>query len=132
MARAAQLELIFIDTHVLMWLHDGLTGRLSSAAIAAIERGRLYIPAISELELQYLHEIGRFRPTAAQAVRVLAEEIGLRRGDFPFSTVVAEALDLVWTRDPFDRLIVAETLVAGGKLVTKDEAIRAHFAAALW
>jgi PIN domain nuclease of toxin-antitoxin system len=39
---------------------------------------------------------------------------------------------LGWTRDPFDRLIAAQALVANATLVTKDTLMSKHCPAALW
>ncbi len=62
----------------------------------------------------------------------LAEDIDLRMNETPFADIVAQAQSLDWTRDPFDRLVVAETLATGGLLVTRDEKIRTHAACAVW
>jgi PIN domain nuclease of toxin-antitoxin system len=62
----------------------------------------------------------------------LAVDIGLQRGDLSLRALVNAARPLSWTRDPFDRLIVAEVIVAGGSLVSKDQKILAHCAQAVW
>ena len=132
MARAGRSQLVYLDTHVLAWLHDGLLERLSGAAARATEAGRLTLSGTAELELQYLHEIGRVCPDAQTVVSTLTEEIGLRRSEMPLAPIASRASHLAWTRDPFDRLISAEALLAGARLVTKDETILAHCEAALW
>ncbi|HXH57083.1 hypothetical protein [Iamia sp.] len=43
---------------------------------------------------------------------------------------MAQTLD--WTRDPFDRIIAAQTLAAGARLLTKDLTIRDHLGLAVW
>lgn len=115
-----------------MWLHDGLIERLSEAAAAAIESGRLMVCGMVELELQYLREIGRVRPGASEVLGVLEGDLGLRRSELPLSALASRACRLSWTRDPFDRLIVAEALLAKGKLITRDEMIRDNFSGAVW
>ena len=132
MARTGQPRLVYLDTHVVMWLHDGLTDRLSPRAMKEIERGQLYVSPMAELEIQYLHEIGRFRPTAEEACDLLAADLGLQRSDPSFRAVVQTARALLWTRDPFARLIVAETLLSGAHLITKDQTIRKHCKRAVW
>jgi PIN domain nuclease of toxin-antitoxin system len=92
----------------------------------------LLVSPIVELELTYLNEIGRFRSTAAKALSVLADEIGLQRSEIPLRESVREAVKQSWTRDPFDRLIVGETLAAGAFLVTRDETILENCPAAIW
>ena len=40
---------------------------------------------------------------------------------------IGQAQSLTWTRDPFDRLIVAKAMAANAKLITHDENIRLNF-----
>jgi PIN domain nuclease of toxin-antitoxin system len=50
-----------------------------------------------------------------------------------FPTIAEVALGEGWTRDPFDRLIVAHAKANGiAPLITKDEAIHEHYANARW
>lgn len=105
---------------------------LPDPARAAIERGRLLVSPIVELELQYLHEIGRITRGPGAILPVLAAEIGLAMDQPPLAAITGRARELSWTRDPFDRLIVANALHAGGRLVTKDALILKHCKAALW
>lgn len=132
MARAAKPGLIHLDTHVVCWLYEARLDLLSEPARAAIEHGRLFVSPIVDLELQYLHEIGRIGKGPAAVLSALAAEIGLALDPQPLEKIVARARELRWTRDPFDRLIVASVLLAGGRLVTKDALIRKHCRAALW
>jgi len=125
-------EVIYLDTHVLVYLHDGEVSRLGAAARKAIDRQDVLASAAAVLELEFLHEIGRLRPTGSKLVSILAASIGLRVCDLPFRTVVDQALAESWTRDPFDRLIVANAKAAGAPLVTRDERIRRHYSRALW
>jgi PIN domain nuclease of toxin-antitoxin system len=37
-----------------------------------------------------------------------------------------------WTRDPFDRLIVANALANDAPLITKDEEIRRNYSRSIW
>ncbi|SPE37591.1 PIN domain protein (fragment) [Candidatus Sulfopaludibacter sp. SbA3] len=81
------------------------------------------------LELELLHKIGRLKPSASKLVAWLSTEIGLRICELPFRTVVEHALQEGWTRDPFDRRMVANTKAA---LVTKDERILQSYSRAIW
>jgi hypothetical protein len=58
--------------------------------------------------------------------------IGLQRGEVLFRQVVQTAMRINCTRDPFDRLIVAEAEAAGGRLVSKDSTIRENSQLAVW
>ncbi|MGC9947463.1 MAG: type II toxin-antitoxin system VapC family toxin [Bryobacteraceae bacterium] len=125
-------EVIYLDTHVLIYIGAGEVNRLGVAARKAIDRDDLLVSAASVLELELLHEIGRLKPTASKLVSTLATDIGLRVCDLPFRTIVDQAIAEDWTRDPFDRLIVANAKAAGAVLVTRDERIRGHYSRALW
>lgn len=56
----------------------------------------------------------------------------LEREPLSMSPMVELELLLSWTRDPFDRLIVANALADGADLVTADERIRQHTDIAVW
>jgi PIN domain nuclease of toxin-antitoxin system len=123
---------IYLDTHVVVVLYLGQLDKLSQAASAAMEADNLKISPAVVLELEYLHEIGRLREPARTVLVGLASAIGLHVCDLPFPAVLDRALDEKWTRDPFDRLVVAHARLAGCSLVTRDERIRLHYEAALW
>jgi PIN domain nuclease of toxin-antitoxin system len=131
-ARAEEPELTYLDTHVVMWLYDGLVERLSKRAAAAVESGRLRACGMVELELQHLREVGRIRPSPQEVLRTLEESIGVHRSERALASVAAKACGLTWTRDPFDRMIVAEALLAGARLVTRDELILDNCESAVW
>lgn len=132
MARAKESEVIYIDTHVACWLYEGRLDLLSRDAVAALDRGHLFASPIVDLELKLLHEMGRIAKGLEVVLHALAQEINLELGAEKFSRIVGAARELNWTRDPFDRLIVAEAMLAEAGLVTKDRLIRKHFAAAIW
>lgn len=132
MARTEKPGLIHLDTHVVCWLYEARLELLSEIARAAIERGRLLVSPIVELELQYLHEVGRISKGPGAILSALAAEIGLALDQPPLAAIVSRARELSWTRDPFDRLIVANALHTGGRLLTKDMLVRKHCKAALW
>jgi PIN domain nuclease of toxin-antitoxin system len=113
-------------------LYEGRIDLLSPTAAQAIEQGRLIVSPIVDLELQLLHEIGRILKGPDTILTALAFDIGLETDTTAFAVVAATARGLGWTRDPFDRLIAAQALVANAKLVTKDRLMRKHCAAALW
>ena len=124
--------LIYLDTHVVVWLYAGLTGRFSASAHSLINKHDLYISPIVRLELQYLAEIERITAQPEVIVDDLVERVGLQICDQPFDRVVTHALAQTWTRDPFDRLIVANASVKDAFLLSKDEQIRANYDGAKW
>jgi PIN domain nuclease of toxin-antitoxin system len=131
-ARTPEPQVVHLDTHVVCWLYEGRPELLSAAAAAAVEGGRLFVSPVVDLELQLLREIGRILRGPDTVLRALAREIGLQVTTTDYRSAVAAARALAWTRDPFDRLIVADAMLAGARLVTKDRLIREHCPAALW
>jgi PIN domain nuclease of toxin-antitoxin system len=125
-------EVIYLDTHVLVRLYLGDIDNLGAAARKAIEEQDLMASGAAVLELEFLHEIGRLRPTALKVVSALGSDAGLRVCELPFRVVAEYALKESWGRDPFDRLIVANAKANDAPLVTKDEKIHRHFKRAVW
>lgn len=123
---------IRLDTHAVVWLYTGELDRFTPAGRVLLERDRLVISPIVQLELTYLHEIERLRVGGADIVGDLGSRIGLTISDQSLLSVVHAAAGLTWIRDPFDRLIVADALAASCSLLTKDEAIRQHVSTARW
>jgi PIN domain nuclease of toxin-antitoxin system len=114
------------------WLYEGRRELLTPTAMKVIETGLLQVSPMVQLELGYLHEIGRINRGGAAVLEALAKDIGLSVADVPFAQVAKVAEALIWTRDPFDRMIVAHCLAADAMLVTKDALIRQHFAKVFW
>lgn len=122
---------VHLDTHVVMWLFAGDRRRLKPVW-KTLDRSDLVLSPMAVVELQFLHEIGRAKAPAEEVVAALVERVGLRVSDAPFAQVALAAVDQSWTRDPFDRLIVANAAVERKRLVTSDETVRAHYPRAIW
>lgn len=123
----------YLDTHVLFWLCENRLDRISESALDALNRHDLLISPIVNVELTYLHEIGRSRRVAQDIVRQLREQVGLRVCDHSFADAADTATFESWTRDPFDRMIVAHAKANGyAQLVTADEKIRANYPRSVW
>lgn len=125
--------MIYLDTHAVAWL-----AALGPSALGAAGRRRLEsdadvrISPMVRLELEYLHEVGRIRDHAVEVYEQLAAAIGLRICDAPFFAVIREAERRPWTRDPFDRIIVAQAAVHDADLVTKDQGMHDIYPGAVW
>ena len=124
--------LIHLDTHVVAWLFAGSVASLSETSRQAIEAHELRISPMVLLELGYLYEIGRTAEPGEVVVERLGAEIGLQFCELPFPAVAQRALGQRWTRDPFDRVIVSQALLAEVPLLTRDRTIHANYPAALW
>jgi PIN domain nuclease of toxin-antitoxin system len=123
----------YIDTQVAVWLALGALDRLSPTATKHIKSTDLLISPTVVLELEYLYEIKRFTLPALDIVRKLEHEIGIRVCGLGFPEIVTVSLGEKWTRDPFDRLIVAHAKANGlSPLVSADRSIRENYLRAVW
>lgn len=122
----------FLDTHVAVLLWRGDVGDFSPRAADLIERSALFVSPVVRLELAFLREIGRLTASADEILAALSSDCGVFQSDDPISTIVARAMDLDWTRDPFDRLLVATARLHRAPFLTRDARILEHFEAAIW
>ena len=123
---------IDLDTHVVAWLYAGLTARLSLPVRQLLEANELAISPMVVLELQYLYETRRTTEPGYVVVLDLSQRLGLHIRTDPFEHVITQALQQTWTRDPFDRIIVAQAALDRRTLVTKDRSMHAHYSQAFW
>ena len=122
----------YLDTHVAVWLYEGDRTKLSKRAAEQIEADLLLISPAVLLEIEYLRERKKLTVGGRTIIGALTREIGLSVCDLAFTTIAENALDLNWTRDAFDRLIVAHANVNDAPLITKDRQIRHHYKNAIW
>jgi PIN domain nuclease of toxin-antitoxin system len=122
----------YLDTHVTLWLYAGETARISKRAANLINGEALLASPIVLLELQYLREIGRLSAAPRAIAAELKRRVGLEIQNRPLDELVEQAQDLDWTRDVFDRLIVAQAALDAAALVTTDRTIRKHYPKAVW
>ncbi|MDA9272280.1 PIN domain-containing protein [bacterium] len=124
--------MIFLDTHILVWLYAGLVEKIPLTIQDKLESVPLFISPMVELELNFLYEIGRLTVMGSDIIRHLNARLGISISKVDFYQIVEEAQQLNWTRDPFDRLIVANAAVFQAPLITKDERIQQHYPKAIW
>lgn len=121
-----------LDTHVVLWLYTNDAKKLSAAARALIDAEAPSVSPMVTFELSMLAEIGRVAHDPARIIDDLRGRIDLTVSARPFEDVVRATTDVSWTRDPFDRIIVADTIAGGDRLITRDRSIREHFPDAVW
>ena len=105
---------------------------LSRPARKEIESAELRISPIVLFEIQLLGEIGRLNAPPAEWLTILRRDFEVSLCPLPFYEGVGASYSEQWTRDPFDRLIVAQAKLGGGKLITRDRAIRENFDNEVW
>lgn len=124
----------YLDTSAAVWLAQRSLDRISPVALDHLTQAtdRRLSPTVL-LELQFLYEIGRILLPAADILRKLQAEFAVAVCDFSFPLIADTALTENWTRDPFDRLIVAHARANSlSWLVTSDRRIREAYPRALW
>ena len=124
-----------LDTHALLWWLDG-DSKLSSAAKAAISNKELkvHVSAATVWEITSKARIGKLQhilPAARNLMRVLADE------DFKLLPITVEhSFHAGWLpgkhKDPFDRILAAQSIVEGFPLVTIDKRMADLGATVLW
>ena len=123
----------YLDTQVVVRLSSGDTKRLSAAAKKAIDRYDLLVSPIVRVELQFMYEIGRIRSNGDQTLGYLEEKLDLRICEIPFDRVARASCRENWTRDTFDRMIVAHARCAGDVyLISADGVIGANYEFTIW
>lgn len=123
---------IYFDTHAIAWLYAKELSRFTSKGLESLESNELLISPMVTLELEYLYETGWIQVKSRVICDSLEQSVGLRVCDHSFAAVVRMSLEQRWTRDPFDRIIVAQAKLADAPLLTKDSAIMKHYKKAFW
>ena len=127
------MSIAYLDTHVAVYLHDGLVEKLSNEAKRQIEGNDLLISPMVFLEFEYLFRRKRLSAGAEEIYRNLNADFGVSLCSVPFARVAWEALNTGWTQDPFDRIIVAQAAAnQRAPLITRDELIRMNYNQAVW
>ncbi len=116
---------LLLDTHILLWA-AGEPEKLSSKAKDLIENldNQLYFSTASLWEISIKNKLGRadFKVDLAVFRRNLLdngfEEIAINS----VHTIGVDALPNIH-RDPFDRMLIAQTVVEGITLITADSAM---------
>ena len=115
---------LLLDTHFLIWVALG-SRRL--AQFPWVERYRPWgVSPVSFLEVQFLAEIGRLSVRNPAFTDTVMADPRFTVDDIPLVTLVRHALRPHWTRDPFDRLLVAHSAARRVALCTTDRLIRTH------
>ena len=124
--------MIHLDTHVAAWLYAGRSDLFPAGVRSLLESEELVVSPMVLLELQYLFEIGKTTEPANAVMAALERVLEVRQSTLSFESVAAAALELGFTRDPFDRLITAQAVVAEAPLITTDRKIREFYSRAVW
>ncbi|AFZ60159.1 PIN domain-containing protein [Anabaena cylindrica FACHB-243] len=124
--------MIYLDTHVIIWLYGDASKKLSTLAESLISDNDICISPLVRLELKYLYEIGRLGSSPDQIIEYLVNQTDLNICQKDFYLIIEKAMSIEWTRDVFDRLIVANAMIDENILISKDHKILANYSYARW
>ena len=117
---------LLLDTHVLLWWVTGDRRLVKNlrVAIASLEND-VAVSTATFWEIAIKKQLGRIAIDVADLVKTVRadgfEETALTAAH----TLQIESLPLRH-RDPFDRMLIAQTIVEGRRFVTRDELILAY------
>ncbi|HEX2166723.1 MAG TPA: PIN domain-containing protein [Longimicrobiales bacterium] len=111
-----------LDTHFLLWITIDAS-RLSE--FPWLKRYSVWgVSPVSFLEVKYLAEVGRLEVDIDAFTTAVMNDARFIVDEVPLLTLIQRALPLHWTRDPFDRLLVAHSIARRTPLCTVDRDIR--------
>src|SRR5262249_31691033 len=115
---------LLLDPQFLVWL---VLRSRRLARFPWLERHRPWgVSPVSLLEIQFLAENGRLSVRNPEFVDTVMNDARFTVDDVPSLTLARSALAIGWTRDPFDRLLVAHSLARRVPLCTTDRLIHEH------
>lgn len=125
---------LLIDTHALIWFAQG-DRKLSKAARAALEnpKNSRWVSVASIWEMAIKISLGKL--TIEGGLPAFRRQ--LESNGFELLTITAEHAERVAElpfhhRDPFDRLLVAQSEIGQMPLVSHDETLNAYGIARIW
>lgn len=122
---------LLVDTHVVLtWL--GGAGALSALAERQLNDGsnQVLVSAVVVWEIEIKRSTGKLRTPEDFVAKLLQSNVV----KLPVSVEHAAAVEHLplHHRDPFDRLLIAQTSIEGATLVSADASLRAYDVPILW
>ena len=128
------LDLLF-DTHSFIWWADEPM-KLSRTALAALEDegNRLFVSDVSIWEMQIKVQLGRMKLKLALEDLIESQQRDNEVEILQITTEHILALNNLsfHHKDPFDRLLIAQSIVEGFTIATMDSEFPAYPAKLLW
>lgn len=123
---------VYLDTHAVVWLYTGQLDKFSKNTLDILENNNLLISPMVKLELHYLYQKKRITNTAEQIVNTLQNHIDLNICQKNWLNIINVAIACDFTRDAFDRLIVAHAMLDNSILISKDENLTKYYTNCVW
>jgi PIN domain nuclease of toxin-antitoxin system len=113
--------MILLDTNAAFWVHTR-----HRRARPLLKLPRLHLSPASVLEFQVLLEKRRIEFGSHSTSAHLVHALDWQLDEPPTGAWFLKALEIGWTRDTYDRLLVAHARVRGWKLATGDQLLLEH------
>jgi len=123
--------MVFLDTHALVFLYERRVAVFVPRASPSSKPTTSCTPRSAGWSSPCFSRSGA-SVSAGRNPRRASVRDAFDASDERFEAVVAESLALIWTRDPFDRLIVATAALNQAPLITRDRRIQEHYARSVW
>lgn len=122
----------FLDTHAAVFLWEGRSELFGPASRSLLEAAALLLSPLVRLELGLLREVGKLKIEPDLLFGSLVAEYGVVVVNDPIGAIIPAAMPLGWTRDPFDRILVATARLHQAPIITRDRRIHEHYTGAVW
>lgn len=123
---------VYLDTHTLIWLENGELHKFKADSLSYLANCPLKISPMVKLELQYLYECKRLAQNAEAIIQSVMNKIDFTICPKNWLDIVNQAIYCDFTRDVFDRFIVAHAMLDNSILISKDERLTRHYANCVW
>jgi PIN domain nuclease of toxin-antitoxin system len=126
---------ILIDTHILLWFLEGDNQKISNAALNSItdKENEKFISIASLWEIAIKVNIGKLplRSTFPKFLNLISAN-GFEVLEIKYNHLI-EYLSLpMHHRDPFDRILIAQSVQEGFQVITKDPNLSSYKIKTIW
>ncbi|MBS3964259.1 MAG: type II toxin-antitoxin system VapC family toxin [Methylomonas sp.] len=126
---------LLLDTHVFLWLND-TPEKLSPAALAACqdENNTLFLSLASAWEIQIKQQLGKLELSESLHTLVTTQQQQNGLQLLPIEMAHIEALSQLPSvhRDPFDRLLIAQSIQQHMQIVSADQVFTGYPVELIW
>lgn len=117
-----------LDTHTLIWWDAGVLPAKTARIIR--DADEVFVSAASAWEATIKTSLGKLR--AAAPMSAVARAYGFQELSITFAHAERVGTLRQLHRDPFDRVLIAQALVEGLTIVTRDPAFAPYGVAVVW
>jgi PIN domain nuclease of toxin-antitoxin system len=123
-----------VDTHVLIWfITDDIKLPIKTKQIIENKENSLYVSIASYWEIAIKNSIGRLDLNSdLEAIFKVIEESGFETLPLTTSHILQNSTLEFHHQDPFDRIIIAQSLVENMTIITKDRQFEKYNVPIIW